>query len=99
MEKEGGREEEEGGRGTGGGRGRGEGGEGEREGGRGGRQKNKHTLLHEWSWYFQEPKGVKVQPTSAIRDMQANECNKVFIIRYHNSVMSSHTKYKRSNTC
>ena len=29
-------------------------------------------LLHEWAWYFHEP----------------NECNKVFIIHYHNSVVS-----------
>ena len=68
--KEGGREErEEGRRGRKGGEGGREeggrkGGEGGREEREGGRQKNK--LLHEWSWYFHEPKGVKVQPTSAI---------------------------------
>ena len=36
-------------------------------------------LLHKWAWYFHECNN---------RDMHANECNKVFIIHYHNSVVS-----------
>ena len=42
-----------------------------------------HELLHEWAW-------LKVSENAAHMcnnyDMHANECNKVFIIHYHNSV-------------
>ena len=46
-------------------------------------------LLHEWAWYFHEPKAsVNAAHECNNRDMHANKCNKVFIIHYHNSVVS-----------
>ena len=58
-------------------------------------------LLHEWAWYFHEPKASENAAHECNnRDMHANECNKVFIIHYHNSVVSLLTKSRvtrRSN--
>ena len=58
-------------------------------------------LLHEWAWYFHEPKASENAAHECInRDMHANECNKVFIIHYHNGVVSLLTKSRvtrRSN--
>ena len=46
-------------------------------------------LLHKWAWYFHEPKASENAAHECNnRDMHANECNKVFIIHYHNSVVS-----------
>ena len=59
------------------------GGEGGREEREGGRQKNK--LLHEWSWYFHEPKGVKMQPTSAITAI----CTLTYVMKYLLSITTT----------
>ena len=53
-------------------------------------------LLHKWaSWYFHES---KVSENAAHKcnncDKYINEYNKVFIIHYHSSIVSSHTKYR-----
>ena len=50
-------------------------------------------LLHEWAWYFHEPKASENAVHECNnRDMHANECNKMFIIHYHNSVVSQLTQ-------
>ena len=50
-------------------------------------------LLHEWAWYFHEPKASENAVHECNnRDMHANECNKIFIIHYHNSVASQLTQ-------
>ena len=38
-------------------------------------------LLHEWAWYFHEPKASENAAHECNNhDMHANECNKMFII-------------------
>ena len=58
-------------------------------------------LLHEWAWYFHEPNASENAAHECNNhDMHANECNKMFSIHYHNSVVSLLTKYRvtrRSN--
>ena len=53
-------------------------------------------LLHKWgSWYFHESKASESAAHKYNNcDKHTNECNKVFIIHYHSSVVSSHTKYQ-----
>ena len=46
-------------------------------------------LLHEWAWYFHELKASEnVAHECNNRDMHTYECNEVFILHYHNRVVS-----------
>ena len=56
-----------------------------------------HELLHEWAWYFHKPKASENAVHECNNcDMHANECNKMFIIHYLNSVMSQLTQPSNS---